>query len=481
MARIKKTKALKVNYSIPGSKLRKKIARFGALFDVVSLGIILFLIFGTAKVITAENLVGSILVMITVLVLSFAYLFAKLKDQIVLSETGMGFPACFFKELKGCTSRNWNDVANVQILTGDLGLDSPVQSGATSVKISFFSGGSATLQLSRFDSQGINSLVSSLEEWATRSKITEHLVHLPRLHEVELAGGEDMPTYTQIWEQELKDSYSFTTYVPLRQNQTIRNDSLTVIDQVSAGGFSAVYLVETDKNERYVLKESVVPEDFEETKEKVREHFQREARLLMKLNHPGIVQVIDHFVEFDKDYLLLEYVSGKPLRNLIEKEMQEPQRVIEWAGQLAEVMKYLHEQEPPVIHRDITPDNLITDDKGCVKLIDFGAANEFVGQATGTLVGKQSYMPPEQIRGKCTTQSDIYSYGATIHYLLTGQDPEPLSSSSPKSLNDSILDAVDKLVRKCTNLEMDDRYETIDDVIKELKLIEKQMVSGVSQ
>ncbi len=138
---------------------------------------------------------------------------------------------------------------------------------------------------------------------------------------------------------------------------------------------------------------------------------------------------------------------------------------------MSDVLNYLHTQTPPVIHRDISPDNIVINQNGDALLIDFGAANEFVGEATGTLVGKQAYMSPEQIRGKVTPQSDIYSLGATMYFLLTAKDPEPLSSSHPKKIDDSIPAALDDLVNLCTKLDLTERIKDANELTERLQII----------
>ncbi|MCA9803103.1 MAG: hypothetical protein KC777_14130, partial [Cyanobacteria bacterium HKST-UBA02] len=104
---------------------------------------------------------------------------------------------------------------------------------------------------------------------------------------------------------------------------------------------------------------------------------------------------------------------------------------------------------------------MLLDDQGRLNLIDFGAANEYIGQATGTLVGKQAYMPPEQVRGKCSTRSDLYGLGASIHFFLTGRDPEPLASSTPSTLRDDVPEELDRLVQSLTRLDESDRPQDI--------------------
>jgi serine/threonine protein kinase len=108
---------------------------------------------------------------------------------------------------------------------------------------------------------------------------------------------------------------------------------------------------------------------------------------------------------------------------------------------------------------------------GALVLIDFGAANEYVGQATGTLIGKQSYISPEQFRGKAEPSSDIYALGGTLNFLLTGDDPEPLSPSHPRRVRGELSQDIDQLVASCTALSTSERIQSaraLNDAIDQL-------------
>jgi serine/threonine protein kinase len=150
--------------------------------------------------------------------------------------------------------------------------------------------------------------------------------------------------------------------------------------------------------------------------------------------------------------------------------------VLEWAIQIANTLKYLHDREVPVIHRDLTPDNLVLRNDGQVIIVDFGAANELIGTATGTFVGKHAYISPEQFRGKTVTQSDIYAFGCTLFYLLTGVEPEALSTSNPRELAPSVSEDLAELIESCTQLEVRDRYQTVAQLLPVLKRLASQMV-----
>ena len=136
--------------------------------------------------------------------------------------------------------------------------------------------------------------------------------------------------------------------------------------------------------------------------------------------------------------------------------------VLALAGQMCEMLNFLHERS--VIHRDFTPDNLILQENGVLKLIDFNVARESDQGKTGTIVGKHAYVPPEQFRGKPTKQSDLYALGATLYFLLVGHDPEPISQSSPGEKL-TVSPAMDVLVTGCTALDQTKRLQSVADVI----------------
>lgn len=197
----------------------------------------------------------------------------------------------------------------------------------------------------------------------------------------------------------------------------------------------------------------------------------------MKLDHPGIVHVLDCFTEADRNYMLLAYVNGVDLKQLIKQNGPAKESdVLEWATQVANTLKYLHEREHPIIHRDLTPDNIVLRNDGQVVIVDFGAANEFIGNATGTFVGKHSFIAPEQLRGKATVQSDIYAFGCTLYYLLTGHEPEALSPSNPKDHSQTVSDELAELVESCTQLEASDRYHSVAQLLPVLRRLAAQSV-----
>jgi serine/threonine protein kinase len=168
------------------------------------------------------------------------------------------------------------------------------------------------------------------------------------------------------------------------------------------------------------------------TEEALRKQFEREARLLNRLRHPAIARVIDHFTEGEGQYLVMDYIEGEDLWEMQQKRSGAfpIDDVLQWTDQLLDALDYLHSQEPPVIHRDIKPQNLKVTGRNQIILLDFGLAKGFAGQisrvtTSGSIFGyTPNYAPLEQIHGTGTdARSDLYSLAATHYHLLTGKVP----------------------------------------------------------
>ncbi len=157
---------------------------------------------------------------------------------------------------------------------------------------------------------------------------------------------------------------------------------------------------------------------------KAQELFEREARTLNALTHPGIPQYYDFFVEAGKKYLAMELIHGQDLeQHVLHLGPVTPQQAIEWMIQTCDVLEYIHSCDPPLIHRDIKPANLMVRHRdNQIVVLDFGAVKE-IGTAPGTRIGAEGYSAPEQDRGSPVTQSDLYAIGPTLIFLLTGETP----------------------------------------------------------
>jgi serine/threonine-protein kinase len=240
--------------------------------------------------------------------------------------------------------------------------------------------------------------------------------------------------FTQIWQSGLVNKFNATAFVPLEKGCELKGGSLKIIEQLSFGGLSAVYCADLNGRDVIVKELAVAPSD-DLSYFKAKELFDREADLLMNIDHPRIAKLRDFFVENGRHYLVLNHIKGVDLRERVINGGKIPEDMaLEWCAQVADTLSFLHECIPSVVHRDITPDNLVLRSDNTIAIIDFGAASQFLSSATGTMVGKQSYVSPEQFRGKAVPASDLYSLAATLYFLLSGQDPEPLTPSSPSGI-----------------------------------------------
>jgi serine/threonine-protein kinase len=206
-----------------------------------------------------------------------------------------------------------------------------------------------------------------------------------------------------------------------------------IVRRIGGGGMGAVYLAK-DKNlgdQPRAVKEMIQQNIDESQHEKAVGDFKRESMLLSSLEHQSIPTIYDYFYDdaAARFYLVMKYISGGDflarLRNAPGGRLDE-KTVTDWACQVADVLHYLHKQNPPIIYRDLKPANLMIDgNSGRVMLIDFGIARWVQKEEKGvTAVGTMGYAPPELFSGKVEPRSDIYSLGATMFHLLTGADPQ---------------------------------------------------------
>ena len=209
-----------------------------------------------------------------------------------------------------------------------------------------------------------------------------------------------------------------------------------VIALLTTGGMSAVFEVtDTTLNIRCALKEMrPYPGTRASALPQLREQFQQEALLLAELRHPNLTRVTDHFEEDGNVYLVMDYVYGRRLDEVVTRNEGLPEdTVLDWAEQLIEALAYCHEEG--VIHRDVKPQNVIVTSRGRVVLVDFGLAKlvDPDNPRTRTVmrgIGTPEYAPPEQYdtkEGRTDARTDIYSLGATLYHALVGEPPPMLA------------------------------------------------------
>lgn len=275
---------------------------------------------------------------------------------------------------------------------------------------------------------------------------------------------------------------------------TVLHDRYRIVELIGRGGMGAVYLTEDlrRKEMRFALKEVFYPADTDPAfQSQLREQFHREATALGNLDHPNLPKVFDYFSEDGRDYLVMDYIAGPNLKELLDQarkrgELLPESDVLEWADQICTALIYLHGQNPPVIHRDVKPANVKLTADNVIKLVDFGLVKFFDSGDPKTItlvrgVGTPTYAPMEQYgagTGRTDARSDIYSLGATLYHLLTGHAPvnaqqrflEPESLASPRSLNPAISSLTEYLVLKAVAIRPDDRYQTVEEMRRDLTM-----------
>ncbi|MDQ5938261.1 MAG: hypothetical protein QG574_5624, partial [Cyanobacteriota bacterium erpe_2018_sw_21hr_WHONDRS-SW48-000092_B_bin.40] len=256
-------------------------------------------------------------------------------------------------------------------------------------------------------------------------------------------------SYTSLWLSAIESAPNLGQLLPLADGEKLKHN-LVIEKQFSSGGQAVTYLASrsNEPGVKVILKEFLLPLFIEAARKKVTEGFERDARLLKTLDHPQIVKLHDYFIEDSRAFLVLEYIEGVSLREKVERDgkLTESQ-TIELALQMAAILDYLHSGTPPIVHRDFTPENLIVNTSGLIKLIDFDVALEAnqINGSTNT-AGKTNYLPPEQFRGQACPQSDIYALGATMFFVITGKDPEPMQKSQAKTIVPETSDDLDQII-----------------------------------
>ena len=242
----------------------------------------------------------------------------------------------------------------------------------------------------------------------------------------------------------------------------------TIIRIVSAkGGMGAIYLAQDKRfgNQNCVVKEMLDRFSSQVERQQAQLWFAREASILRNLNHPNIPQVVDHFSEHGRHYLVMDWIDGENLEDVLKAEGDPglpEDRVLQWGIQLCEVLEYLHSMEPPILFRDLKPANLMLTRDDEMQLIDFGIARRFDPAQLGnmTVVGTPGYCPPEQYRGHVEPRSDLYALGATLHHLLTGRDPIPFNFPPADTLNPKVSSELSIVLARALDNEIDKRYES---------------------
>jgi len=231
---------------------------------------------------------------------------------------------------------------------------------------------------------------------------------------------------------------------------------------LTTGGMGVIYTA-TLSDGKYIIKE------VDGTQPKLVIALNQEKSTLERLDHEGIVKIYDFFEEEGYYYLVLEYVDGKTITELLPSspDVYLPESTVTgWAIQICNILDYLHNLKPPLIYRDLKPDNIMVENNtGNIKIIDFGVARFLKeGKNTDGDFGSVVTASPEHYGGgKTDARSDIYTLGATMHAVLTGgkgQCEELFIFHPLRSINKDVSPALEKVINKSLALEPEERYQT---------------------
>jgi serine/threonine protein kinase len=245
---------------------------------------------------------------------------------------------------------------------------------------------------------------------------------------------------------------------------TILQGRYSIDRLLGGGGMGMVYLARDQRlaNRPCAIKEMVDHFIDQAQRIEANEYFAREADTLAQLKHQAIPAITDRFELANRHYLVMEYVEGRNLEEelAVRGEPLPEGLVIDIARQLCDVLIYLHGLAPPIIYRDMKPSNVMLNSNGRVVLVDFGIARLFKAARKGTMIGTLGFAPPEQYQGLVDPRSDIYSLGATLHYVLTGRDPEkfpPFSFPPVRDLRPAVSSNLAGAIDAALAYEMDGR------------------------
>jgi eukaryotic-like serine/threonine-protein kinase len=269
--------------------------------------------------------------------------------------------------------------------------------------------------------------------------------------------------------------------------QTLHNGRYRIVRLIGQGGFGAVYRVwDTVLNQPVALKENL------DSSAVAQNQFEREAKLMAGLRHPNLPRVIDHFlIPGQGQYLVMDFVEGQNLEQLLQQRGRpfDEEDVLTWIEQVCGALSYLHSLSPPIIHRDIKPQNIIITPDNRAMLVDFGISKIY-DTSLRTTVGAKAvtpgYSPPEQYGGGNTDErTDIYALGSTLYFLLTGQQPpesvQRVAGSAnlvpPRKLNASVSPGLEHLILKATDITTNRRFQTVAELQQQLRVKRRPLKS----
>ena len=286
-----------------------------------------------------------------------------------------------------------------------------------------------------------------------------------------------------------------------------------ILSKLGEGGMGAVFLARDTKLDRRVALKVLTGEMFDD--ESKLERFRREARTAAQISNAYVMSTYDigtakaEGSDQEINYIVLEYVEGRPLAEYIKEDRPTLQVLVRLGEKIASGLAAAHKLN--IVHRDIKPDNILIDESGDPKILDFGLAKPLESiyssdqpdstqtvseelTKVGKIMGTVSYMSPEQVRGeKVDTRSDIFAFGILLYRMVTGDLPfagptqvetmaKILESSfePPTAKNEAIPQELERIITKCLRKDPEERYQSSRDLVVDLRNVRRQFDSGIT-
>lgn len=247
-----------------------------------------------------------------------------------------------------------------------------------------------------------------------------------------------------------------------------------IISTIGKGGMGTVCLARDQIAERMVaVKENVI-------NDRNRQLVMKEADVQRSLLHRAVPKVFDIIYYQDRVYIIMEYIRGKTLKDVISERGVIPEETaVLWYREISDLLRYMHGLPVPVAYRDLKPENIILQDNGTIKVVDFGIAEEYREKGIGKkkiAALTKGYAAPEQYSSQYTfdVRTDIYALGATMHYMLTGKNPQkpPYKFYPVRKLNRDASYGIEFIIEHSLEPNPDRRYAGMDELISDLENID---------
>ena len=318
-------------------------------------------------------------------------------------------------------------------------------------------GKSIKVNLRELDTDGRENLFHALKTWAPDAVISDEA----HFH---LTGRRSKTNQknSELWFNSLLAQHGRRNTSLLEPGQTLQDGRYEILSQAGTGGQANLYECVDGTTTSSILKEYVLAaSNGVDTLIDSAIEFENECRILSQLSHSKIPEYRGMFVEDKRAYIVQEKVTGESLRGVVSRAGKLPaEKATRLALQMCDLLEYLHGLSAPIVHRDFNPDNLVLNEVGELYLVDFSIARQEGTSKTLVCGGKQAYCAPEQFRGESSAQSDLYAFGATLYFLLVGEDPPAVTNLSLRARDINVPIELESIVARCTALELRERYES---------------------